>query len=165
MRFTLVFPPPASPTYVPLGIASLVSYLRANVPQAQISVCDLNISLWCELAGRDDQGRALLDFMRGMSHGFLDPEAYGPHQSAWSSLAGQVAAIGRKGEKKRPARKLALERLFLLTGEAGTAQNRISARATSPSKVLLSFSPTKLFPCTALMNSSVLTVLNQPLTM
>ncbi len=96
MRTTLVFVPPASPTYVPLGIASLVSYLRVNVPQTEILVHDLNIDLWNRLAAQDEPGRTFSAFMRDCDGDFFKPEAYSAYQPLWGTLTGQVAQMGRE---------------------------------------------------------------------
>lgn len=91
MRIALVFPPQASPTYVPLGIASLVSYLRIHAPSAQVSVCDLNIALWRDLARRIPQSGTLWDFMKGSTDAFFDRAAYNQHQTVWAMLGEEMA--------------------------------------------------------------------------
>ncbi|MBN1359905.1 MAG: radical SAM protein [Sedimentisphaerales bacterium] len=98
MRITLVFPPPASPTYVPLGLASLVSYLRMGVPETKVRVCDLNLTLWSDLAGQTPAGRLLWDFMRGRSGPFYDPTAYAVHQATWGTLADQVGRLAAQAK-------------------------------------------------------------------
>lgn len=96
MRITLVFPPPASPTYVPLGIASLVSYLHANAPKAQVAVCDLNVTLWQELAERTAQSKAFWEFMRGLAGAFFDQVAYSQHLPMWATLGGEIAHLSQQ---------------------------------------------------------------------
>jgi radical SAM superfamily enzyme YgiQ (UPF0313 family) len=93
MRITLVFPPPASPTYVPLGLASLVSYLKTNAPEAKVSVCDLNVALWADLADQSPTGKALWGFMRDTDGSFFDPSAYDLHQGTWTLLTEQVGRL------------------------------------------------------------------------
>lgn len=109
MRITLVFPPPASPTYVPLGLASLASYLGAVVPEAELRVCDLNVALWSDLAHRDAEGRIFWDFMRGQGGSFFDPSGYDLHQSTWVALAEQVERLAGQA------------RSYLATGACTTA--------------------------------------------
>jgi len=46
MKALLVFPPPSSPTYIPLGIATLSAWIRRFLPSVSVSVLDLNIALW-----------------------------------------------------------------------------------------------------------------------
>ncbi len=96
MRIALVFPPQASPTYVPLGIASLVSYLHTHVPTAQITVCDLNVALWRDRARQIPQGESFWDFMRGVTAGFFDHEAYTAHQPVWATLSEEVARLNHQ---------------------------------------------------------------------
>ncbi len=96
MRIALVFPPQASPTYVPLGIASLVSYLHTHVPTAQITVCDLNVALWRDRARQIPQGESFWDFMQGATTGFFDREAYSTHQPAWALLNEEIARLNRQ---------------------------------------------------------------------
>lgn len=98
MRIALVFPPQASPTYVPLGIASLVSYLHTNVPTAQVSVCDLNIDLWRELASQIPHGESFWDFMRGVTGAFFDQAAYGQHQPVWGMLAAEMSHLNQQAK-------------------------------------------------------------------
>ncbi len=93
MRIALVFPPPASPTYVPLGLASLVSCLKTTAPLADVAVYDLNIALWSDLACLDPEGKALWDFMRDRSGSFFDPASYALHQSTWVLLAEGVRRL------------------------------------------------------------------------
>ncbi len=98
MRIALVFPPQASPTYVPLGIASLVSYLHTNVPAAQVSVCDLNVVLWRELAGRIPEGESVWGFMRGATGTFFDQAAYAQHQPVWGMLAAEMGHLNQQAK-------------------------------------------------------------------
>jgi len=46
MSTVFVFPPQASPTYVPLGLASIAAYLRENHPDARFRILDLNLQTW-----------------------------------------------------------------------------------------------------------------------
>jgi len=102
-RIVLVFAPGASPTYVPLGVASLVSYARGR-SDAEVSAVDLNIELWHEVARRMPDGGRMADFMRGAGESFYDAAVYGGHRAIWSAcskrmgeLAGEVRAYLRTG--------------------------------------------------------------------
>lgn len=53
MRVVFVFPPRASATYVPLGIASLASYIESAVPGTSVRLKDLNLAPWKWPAGID----------------------------------------------------------------------------------------------------------------
>ncbi len=95
-RATLAFVPPANPTYVPLGLASLAPFVRGQAPGCALDVVDLNIEAWHLLAQQSDAGRALLSFMVGRSgDSFFDPAQYIVQRAAWSELAGRLARLGR----------------------------------------------------------------------
>ncbi|MBN1124327.1 MAG: radical SAM protein [Sedimentisphaerales bacterium] len=104
-RLTMAFPPPASPTYVPLGLASLGSYLRTEAPYTQLAVCDLNIALWYDWAGRTQDGISLLDFLSGRGRSFYDPIVYQDFQSIWSQYYNHVNSLHRQA------------RIYLATGQ------------------------------------------------
>ncbi|MBE0536263.1 MAG: B12-binding domain-containing radical SAM protein [Phycisphaerae bacterium] len=82
MKASLVFAPPANPTYTPLGIATLAEYIRHKEPQVQIETLDLNISTWHLLADRSEWGRACRHFMQGKTGDFFDRPQYAAHQQA-----------------------------------------------------------------------------------
>ena len=95
-RAILAFPPPASPTYVPLGLASLAPFIRRQAPGCELEVVDLNIEAWRLLARGSAAGQALCRFMDRRSTGeFFDPAQYATHQATWSNLAGRLARIVR----------------------------------------------------------------------
>ncbi|MBN1442167.1 MAG: radical SAM protein [Planctomycetes bacterium] len=93
MRITLIFPPIASPTYAPLGLASLVSHLRRRAPGADIRARDLNLELWESLALADPDGPALLDFLRGSRGDFFDSASYDSWRPVWERLQGRAARL------------------------------------------------------------------------
>ena len=89
----LVFPPRANPTYAPLGLASLASYLQREAPGLVLSVRDMNLECWCWLAGQDAQGEALLRYLRGARDSFYDESTYLAQLTVWGRIAGRVAAL------------------------------------------------------------------------
>lgn len=58
----LVFPPLSSPTYAPLGITTLASFIQRCSPETKLRVIDLNLELWSE---RTSANGALHAFYRG----------------------------------------------------------------------------------------------------
>ncbi|MEX1299572.1 MAG: radical SAM protein [Desulfotignum sp.] len=98
MRAVLVFPPRASATYVPLGIASLASYIESAVPGASVRLKDLNLDVWIRMAHQDILGRNLIDFVRGHQGMFTDPGQTLYHKSIWDRLRQQISALGRQAE-------------------------------------------------------------------
>ena len=85
MRLLLIFPPPASPTYVPLGLASLTAFLRTRTPELDLTVLDLNITTWQFYAKITPAGNDLLAFMH-CHESFYDPVQYTRHQSTWADV-------------------------------------------------------------------------------
>jgi radical SAM superfamily enzyme len=63
MRAVLVFPPRASATYVPLGIASLAPFIESVLPGTSVRLLDLNIAAWIRIAGTDPRGQDLMNFV------------------------------------------------------------------------------------------------------
>jgi hypothetical protein len=98
MRAVFVFPPRASATYVPLGIASLASYIESAVPGASVRLKDLNLALWLWMAENDAQGRDFIDFVRGNQGRFTDTGQTLAAKSIWDRLRQQVTALGRQAE-------------------------------------------------------------------
>ena len=99
MRAVFVFPPKASPTYVPLGLASLAPYVLREAPGCDLTLLDLNLEAWAALAEQDPTGDALLRFVRGQEGDFYDETQYGTHRKTWNRigarLGGVVAEAGR----------------------------------------------------------------------
>ena len=87
MRAVLVFTPPANPTYMPLGMATLCEYIRAHLPQVAIRPVDLNLDIWNRMADADTSSAAFRDFMRGRRGDFYDRDQYGQYLKIWSQLA------------------------------------------------------------------------------
>jgi anaerobic magnesium-protoporphyrin IX monomethyl ester cyclase len=86
MRLILVFAPCASPSFVPLGIASLSAFLRATNPQCDLNVVDLNIAAWNRLVDERQEFRAFRDFVQGKEGDFFDETLYRGHQLVWKQL-------------------------------------------------------------------------------
>ncbi len=105
MRVVFVFPPRASATYVPLGIASLSSYIESVVPDVSIRLMDLNLAAWIRLAQGDVQGRDLTGFVRGHQGRFTDPDQTLSVKPVWDRLRQEMTRLGRQAET------------FLATGE------------------------------------------------
>jgi radical SAM superfamily enzyme YgiQ (UPF0313 family) len=93
LKAVFVFPPKASPTYLPLGVASLASYVRRQVPDCSFHVLDTNIAVWTRLAEKDLQGDALLRFVRGEDGDFFDCRTYERHLETWNRLSAQIRKL------------------------------------------------------------------------
>ncbi|MBU2452477.1 MAG: cobalamin-dependent protein, partial [Proteobacteria bacterium] len=93
MRIIFVFPPRASATYAPLGIASLTPFIEQTVPAASVDMVDLNIETWIHLAQGDPQGQALLDFLQGRTGNFLDAQETRFHKVVWDRLRQQMCEL------------------------------------------------------------------------
>ena len=112
MRAALVFPPQASPTYVPLGLASVTAYLRREVPAAALALLDANLGAWellCELEPGGEETRA---FFRGQAGDFLDESQYGAAQAHLARLGARMARLGEAARR------------FVETGEASDDLDR-----------------------------------------
>ncbi|MDD3117487.1 MAG: hypothetical protein PHO45_09025, partial [Victivallaceae bacterium] len=68
MRLKLVFPSPAGPTYLPLGIAYLNAVALRN--GVEIGVFDANIELWNHICSNDGVFNALRNFCHAPSEIF-----------------------------------------------------------------------------------------------
>ena len=108
MRVVLVFPPRASATYVPLGIASLAAFIESAVPGTRVRLADLNIDTWIQIAGADLQGQDLMNFVRGNTGTFLDPGQTLSNKTVWDRLRKEMSRLCRQAE------------IFMATGEADT---------------------------------------------
>jgi len=132
LRAVFLFPPKASPTYAPLGLASLVAHVRERAPGCSLAVRDLNLESWTWLAGEEPRGPDLLRFMCEGQGGFYDETAYGLHRDTWRRIATRIS--GLSGEACR----------YTDTGEASRAllglldRMRGSALRTDPELVGIS---------------------------
>ena len=93
MRTALVFPPNASPTYVPLGIASLVAYARQMAPAAAVEGIDLNLATWHDVARTTPGAGALVDFVQGRQGDFYDAEQALGYGGIWSALRSRMRML------------------------------------------------------------------------
>lgn len=72
----LLFVPGASPTYIPLGIASLYSYLKKNGDNLNISAKDLSISFWNYLSDTDTEFAFTKSWFKGELGNFFSTDLY-----------------------------------------------------------------------------------------
>jgi len=86
MRSVLVFAPFASPTYTPLGIATLSSFIKATFPQCHFNAVDLNIATWNRIIDRNKGFQSFRDFVQGRQKDFFDETQYRAHQHIWKQL-------------------------------------------------------------------------------
>ncbi|MBN2594180.1 MAG: radical SAM protein [Sedimentisphaerales bacterium] len=86
MRSVLVFSPFASPTYTPLGIATLSSFIKATYPQCHLNAVDLNIATWNWLIDRKKEYQPFRDFVQGKQKDFFDETQYRTYQPVWKQL-------------------------------------------------------------------------------
>ncbi len=93
MRICLLFPPVASPTYVPLGLASLCAYVRTQDPAIQVNAHDLNIDLWQRAAREFPEGLALLEFLQTDHGDFYDENSYRAHHPGWQAVTRSVTTL------------------------------------------------------------------------
>ncbi len=107
MKIKLVFPPPANPTYVPLGVASLVSYVEQRSVEAEVEPLDLNLVAWRYLTRQTEAGKAFWDYMGGSSGDFFDRASYCAQFREWERTS---ADLNRLHEEVRT---------YLETGECG----------------------------------------------
>ena len=108
MKIKLVFPPPANPSYVPLGVASLVSYAEQRSVEAEVESLDLNLAAWRYLTRDADGAKAFWDFMSGVSGDFFDSPSYSAQFCEWERAS---AVLNRLHEEVRT---------YLETGECGS---------------------------------------------
>jgi len=91
LRSVLAFPPPASPTYLPLGLASLAPLFAAR--GLPVRLLDLNLDVWTRLARSEPGGPGLLDFLQGRSGDFFDEPSYRSQGVVWSRLRARWSGV------------------------------------------------------------------------
>lgn len=96
MRVALVFPPSASPTYTPLGVAALSAFLADRLRSAKIATVDANLDAWEWIAGDVEKGHDCIRFLRGQEGDFFDRELYREQQATWELMD---VALGRLGTR------------------------------------------------------------------
>lgn len=99
MRVVLVFAPPASPTYVPIGIAALAEYLRRHVPMCQVRAVDLNIAAWSRFADESEDAGKLRSFLQGREGEFYDIEQYRGHLESWARASRRLEALAEEAKR------------------------------------------------------------------
>jgi anaerobic magnesium-protoporphyrin IX monomethyl ester cyclase len=82
-RVALAFPPLASPTYVPLGLASLAAVVQRD-PSCRLTLHDLNLD--AHLARGPGRDGDLVAFLRGERGDFYDEPQYDAHRASWQTL-------------------------------------------------------------------------------
>lgn len=95
MRATFLFPPRASPTYVPLGLASLAAFVRNRAPGGSLQALDLNLDAWEWVARRESLDTGLLGFLRD-GESFYHEDACRAHQPLWRRLRARMGQLGRE---------------------------------------------------------------------
>ncbi|MBN2316191.1 MAG: radical SAM protein [Sedimentisphaerales bacterium] len=86
MRSVLVFGPYTSPTYMPLGIATLSAFIKTNPIQRDLHVVDVNIAAWNWLIDQKEEFHSLRRFVQGKQKDFFDEMTYRKHLSVWKQL-------------------------------------------------------------------------------
>lgn len=93
MRATFVFTPVSSPTYLPLGLASITGYVRSRVPSVDLAALDLNLRAWRGMIAGDTELETLDDFLRHDPERFYDPAQYRVQQRPWGRLRQRMATL------------------------------------------------------------------------
>lgn len=119
MRGVLVFAPPASPTYVPLGLATLAAHVGARAPGCTLVPLDLNLALWERQAEADPSLAACRDFLRGHAGDFYDQVQYAAHRIAWRRASAGLQALGAASRRYLETGDLAPELRAALTYASG----------------------------------------------
>jgi len=89
---TLIFPPAASPTYLPLGVSSLKSYIDSRCGAGLLQTEDMNIRYWDYLCTLNPQYGEYRDFVQG-KQGVFSKEFYEPHLPAARALRNESSRI------------------------------------------------------------------------
>ncbi|MBM3316669.1 MAG: B12-binding domain-containing radical SAM protein [Candidatus Eisenbacteria bacterium] len=100
MRVALLFPPPAAPSYAPLGLAMLAAHLRRAMPEVALALLDGNLAAWDFLALRHAPLGGVRAFMRDPSR-FFDACGYAARRSSWNGAWRTMDALC--GEARRYA--------------------------------------------------------------
>lgn len=99
MRSVLVFPPAASPTYVPLSLATLAASVQENGRPHSLKLVDANLLVWQRLAAEHPDGNRLLDFLHTDSYLFYDQNAYLSHNRIWDQLRFRMNDLVEKAKR------------------------------------------------------------------
>jgi len=98
MRSTLVFPPLASPTYVPFGLALLVSHIQQTLPQTDLRLVDVNLSVWQQLTQAHPNGHRLISFLHHPTAYFFNPTVYQDHNRIWDQIRQRMGNLSQKAK-------------------------------------------------------------------
>jgi len=98
-RTLLIFPPTASPTYVPLGIALLCAHVERQLGPGLVPLLDLIIWLWERLAAETAEGRAYLRYLRGQEGDFFDAAEHLRRQEAGRGPARGMAELTAQAQR------------------------------------------------------------------
>ena len=108
-KLNLVFVPGASPTCIPLGIASLFAYVKKTLGDVDVSMSDLSILLWNQLRGQSTgtNGNEPLPFAD--RDGFYIPDTYAAHwqraapiHGRWHQITRSISAALQRDENRVP---------------------------------------------------------------
>ncbi len=86
----LIFPPPASPTYVPAGLAALSAYVKINASEVPLVVMDMNIEAWHLLAKRQSEFERHVRYAQGQEGNFYDKKQYLDSLGAYAGLSAEM---------------------------------------------------------------------------
>lgn len=89
----LLFVPGANTTYLPLGIASLYSYIKTYLPSCTIYARDLSIALWNELASEDPTVALAVRFFQGQVGNFYNESLYKSYRGNIQPLYQEMARL------------------------------------------------------------------------
>jgi hypothetical protein len=116
MRIKLVFPPRTSPTYVPLGIASL--YSIALQSEANVGVFDANIDLWNQVCDNDPGFTAMRKFSHAPMGIFLRQEIYERNFRHMPAARQCIDSLARQAKLYLEQGELAPELSLVLTRQS-----------------------------------------------
>lgn len=102
----LLFVPGANATYMPLGIASLYSYIKKEFPAQKVFARDMSIALWNELAQENPSVALAQLFFKGQVGNFYNEELYRSYREnmqvlyrTMKELEDQIRGWLHKGEE------------------------------------------------------------------
>lgn len=135
----LLFVPGANTTYLPLGIASLYSYIRTYLPTCDIYARDLSIALWNNLAAEDPSLLLAVRFFQGQVGNFYNESLYKsyreniqPLYQSMKTLEQEIHLWLNTGEES-PG--LALFRHFILDEIGGKPRDLTALSAMYPDQI------------------------------
>ena len=86
MNTALIFSPCANPTYMPLGIATLSAFIKANQPECNLNILDLNIVTWNYFIDNQNEYINIKRFLKGLDGNFFDEIQYKTYHDLWKKL-------------------------------------------------------------------------------